>query len=56
MAKISNLRAYEQAEKGKRVFSFAAADAQAAKMGFWRRGYKVSMRSNKRGVITLVLQ
>lgn len=41
MAKLRNIKIYEQAEKGARTFKCAAYDLPAIRMGFSRRGYHV---------------
>lgn len=50
MAKLSNLKIYQQADAGQRVFLVAPADAAAIKQGLWLRGYKVRKKATEAGV------
>lgn len=46
MATIGNLKIYEAADAGKRVFRVEARHLLAVRTGLWRRGYTVKYNCN----------
>lgn len=50
---MHNLKIYEQADNGKRVFTIPAANYAAVKVGLARKGYGIAKSNKAASVVTI---